>query len=113
VVLLAQLELLALLVPLVPLVPLVRKAPLALKAPLVQPVLPQQWQLARSPLDPLDLAQRFQTVVPQALLFLTSLSRRALLVLKALLVRKARLVQPARRVLKDQQAASRLAPSPR
>ena len=95
------------------LVPLVLKAPLVLKVRLVRLVLPQQWQLARSPLDPLDLAQPFQTVVLQALLFLTSLFRRVLLVLKVPLALKARLVQPARRVLKAQQAAFRLAPSPR
>ena len=93
-------------------VPLGLKALLDLKARQVQLALQQQWQLARSLLELLDLAQRFQTVALPELLFLTSLFRRALLVLKVPLVRKARLVQLAQLALKAQQAASRLALSP-
>tara|TARA_Y100000289_G_scaffold60853_1_gene68272 strand:- start:290 stop:631 length:342 start_codon:yes stop_codon:yes gene_type:complete len=113
VVLLARLELLALQELPAPRVPLDPRVLLVLKEPLAQPVLLRLSQLGLSRLALPGQTQAFQTVALQVLLFLTSPSRKARLVLRVLLVRKARLVQPARRVLKAQQAASRLAPSPR
>ena len=68
-------------------------------------MLQQQWQLARSLLELLDLAQRFQTAALPELLFLTSPSLKVRLDPLEPLALKDLRVQLAQLALKAQQAA--------